>query len=236
MNNDQILAEVIMDNTIGPGINLQMDDGGMPQTIQELETAVLAMIPAPIPGPQGVKGDTGTAGAAGPTGPQGLAGTTGAQGIPGVAGPTGPTGATGTTGPTGAVGATGPAGAAGVNAFSAAAGRALSLATAYQALDPTKPAAVTITLQAQSSISLGGAVNNEGAIVMGATSAVAAGTGTTVATYKNNLGGTLVVGLNLNSTQANTYTIAVPIGYYFAIRQTAGAGLTILSAYDQAIG
>lgn len=130
----------------------------------------------------------------------------------------------------------GTPGTPGVNAFGAPVSRSLSLATAYQCTDNTKPGIATITLQSQSSISIGGASNNEGQIVVGPTNAVAGGTGTNVATYKNNLGGTIVVGLNLTSQQANTYTLAIPAGYYFAIRQTAGSGLQIVSAFDQTVG
>jgi hypothetical protein len=95
---------------------------------------------------------------------------------------------------------------------------------------------VTITLQSQSSFSLGGTSNNEGAITLGSTAAVNVGTGTSVATYKNNLGGGLVVGVSITSQQANTYQIAVPAGYYFAIRQTSGTGLQVVSAFDQTVG
>lgn len=112
--------------------------------------------------------------------------------------------------------------------------RTVSLATAYQATDPSKASVVTVTLQAQSAISLTGANNNEGTIVLGSTSAVASGTGTTIANYKNNLGGGLVVGLNLNIQTAQTYTIAMPAGWYFAVRQTTGTGLAVVSAFDQA--
>lgn len=117
--------------------------------------------------------------------------------------------------------------------FGSPTSRTLALATAYQATNANRPAIISVTLQSQSSISLGGAVNNEGVIVVGPTSAVAAGTGTSIATYKNNLGGTLVIGLNLSSQQANTYTIALPAGWYFSVLQTAGSGLSVVSAFDQ---
>ena len=148
----------------------------------------------------------------------------------------GPIGPAGPAGANGAVGATGAAGPAGVNAFGAPVTRSLGLATAYQCTDPTKPGLVTITLQSQSQISLSGTSNNEGAITLGSTTAVNVGTGANVATYKNNLGGGLVVGLSITSQQANTYQVAVPVGYYFAIRQTAGTGLQIVSAFDQTVG
>lgn len=111
--------------------------------------------------------------------------------------------------------------------------RSLSLATAYQCTNTAQPCLFTITLQSQSSISLGGAVNNEGQIVLGSTNAVASGTGTALVTYKNNLGGTLVVGLNLSSQQANSYVVPVPAGWYLAVRQTSGSGLQVVSAFDQ---
>lgn len=71
--------------------------------------------------------------------------------------------------------------------------------------------------------------------MIGSTSAVASGTGAAVAIYQNDLSGALVVGLNLSSKQANTYTVAVPVGWFFAVRQTLGSGLSIASAFDQQI-
>lgn len=226
--------------------------------------AILAMAwTSGMTGPKGDKGDTGPAGPPGPQGDTGATGLTGLQGPQGVAGPTGstgpsgpqgpigltgPTGAKGDTGLTGATGATGPQGAqgtqgvagptgpAGPTVFGAPVSRTISLATAYQASDNTKPSYLTVTLQSQSSVSISGASNNEGEIVIGSTSAVSSGTGTKVAVYKNNLGGTIVAGLNLTSQQANTYTVHIPAGWYFAIRQTTGSGLQIVSAYDQTGG
>jgi len=67
-----------------------------------------------VPGPQGVKGDTGSPGATGPKGDTGLPGPTGAQGATGQQGPVGATGAASTVpGPTGATGATGAQGSTG---------------------------------------------------------------------------------------------------------------------------
>lgn len=111
--------------------------------------------------------------------------------------------------------------------------RTLALATAYQAADNTAPAVITVNLSSQSSVSLGGAVNNEGEVVIGATNAVAGGTGSKIGDYKNNLGGTLILGLNLSHTQGQSFSFALPAGWYFAIRQTVGSGLTIISAFDQ---
>lgn len=193
-------------------------------------------------GAQGVTGSTGATGPAGAQGPQGVAGPIGPKGDTGLTGPTGatgpagPTGSTGAAGPTGSTGADGPTGAtgpAGTITVGAPSARTLALATAYQCANVSRACFISVTLQAQSAISLTGASNNEGAVTLGSTTAVATGTGSNVAIYKNNLGGGLVVGLNLNSQQANTYAVAVPVGYYFAIRQTAGTGLQVVSAFDQ---
>lgn len=182
------------------------------------------------PGPQG---STGPQGVAGPPGPQGAMGPQGNQGIQGIQGATGSQGPTGSTG---SIGPTGPQGPSGVNAFGAPTSRSLSLATAYQATDVTKPAIVSISLQSTSSFSLAGTVNNEGQIVIGSTNAVASGTGSAVGSYKNNLGGGLVVGVSVTNQASNTYTIALPAGWYFAIRQTSGTGLSVVSAFDQSVG
>ena len=198
-----------------------------------------------IPGPTGATGPQGATGPTGSTGPKGDTGTQGIQGPVGATGATGPKGDTGAQGPiglTGATGAQGPkgdtgaTGPAGPSAFGIPTARTLSLATAYQATDPTKPAMVTVSLQSTSSFSLIGISNNEGSILVGSTNAVASGTGSAVGVYKNNLGGGLVVGVSVTSQAANTYTFALPAGWYFSIRQTAGTGLSIVSAFDQTVG
>lgn len=156
-------------------------------------------------------------------------------GTPGATGATGPTGSDGATGGIGPTGATGGIGPAGVNAFSVPNTRTLSLATAYQASDPTKPATVTLNLSSTASLSLAVGTTNTADILIGSTTAVATGTGTVIAKYSNSLTGTLVVGLALNTASASPIMFALPIGWYFAIRQTGGT-VTITSAYDQAVG
>lgn len=120
--------------------------------------------------------------------------------------------------------------------FSAPDSKTVAKATAYQSGTPAKPAIVTLTLTSTSSVSLAGSVNNTANIVIGSTSAVATGTGTTIAKYSNVLGGTLVIGLNLSTTQTNTYTINLPIGWYYAIVVTTGTGLSVDSAFEQVVG
>lgn len=113
--------------------------------------------------------------------------------------------------------------------------RSLSLATAYQATDPTKAALVTITISSTASLSLSGGETQTAAIVIGPTAAVAGGTGTTIAGVRNSLTGTVVVGVSLTSGQNVPATIALPAGWYFAVRQASGT-ITIASAYDQPVG
>lgn len=184
------------------------------------------------PGKDGLKGDTGAAGKNGTDGVNGKDGAAG-QSIKGDQGVPGKDGTNGTKGDTGAAGKDGTAG---VNAFSAPISRTMSLATAYQATNVTKPAMLTITLESTSTFSLSGSTNNVAQIVMGATNAVAAGIGTAMATYKNVLGGGLVVGVSITSNQANTYTVALPAGWWVAVRQTTGTGLIVSSVLEQVVG
>lgn len=149
--------------------------------------------------------------------------------------PRGDVGATGATGSAGTNGTNGTNGAAGVNSFGAPNARTLSLATAYQATDNTKPAVITINLTSTASISLTGGTTNTADVVMGTTTGVASGTGTQICKYANTNTGALTIGLNLSTVSAATCTFALRAGDYFAIRTTAGT-VTITSAYDQAVG
>lgn len=112
--------------------------------------------------------------------------------------------------------------------------RTLSLATAYQATDNTKSAIVTVNITSTANFSLTGGTTNSADIVIGATTAVASGTGTVIGKYSNSVTGTIAVGLNMNSAAASPISFILPAGWYFAIRQTAGT-VTITSAFDQAI-
>lgn len=114
--------------------------------------------------------------------------------------------------------------------------RSLSLGTAYQAIDNTKPSEITITLTSTAALTLGGGSTFEADLIIGSTSAVASGTGTVVGKYKNSLTGTLVVGLAINNAQTTMHKLSLPAGWYFAIRQITGTGISVVSAYDQAIG
>lgn len=113
--------------------------------------------------------------------------------------------------------------------------RSVSLATAYQATDNTKPAFVVANLTSTATLSLSGGTTNTADIVIGSTNAVASGTGTTIGKYANTNTGALTIGLNLSTVSAVGYSFALPAGWYFAVRQTAGT-VTVTSAFDQSLG
>lgn len=138
-------------------------------------------------------------------------------------------------GPAGAAGATGATGSAGVNSFGSPTTRTLSLATAYQATNTAKPAIVTVNITSTANLSLSGGTTNSATVLIGSTNAVASGTGTIMCPYSNSSTGSLTIGLNTNTISTLSCTVALPTGWYFAIRQTAGT-VTITSAFDQQVG
>ncbi len=84
--------------------------------ISLIVVATALAVAACSPGPQGAKGEQGSAGpqgAKGEQGPPGPQGAKGEQGIPGPQGPQGPKGEQGPSGPAGLAGPPGPAGLAG---------------------------------------------------------------------------------------------------------------------------
>lgn len=113
--------------------------------------------------------------------------------------------------------------------------RTPTLATAYQATDPTKSASITINLTSTAAISLSGGTTNSASVVIGSTNGVAGGTGTSICLYSNSNTGALTIGLNLSTVAASTCKFDLPVGWFWTIRQTAGT-IAITSAYDQAIG
>lgn len=113
--------------------------------------------------------------------------------------------------------------------------RTLSLATAYQATDNTKAAIVTVNLNSTASLTLSGGTTVVGEIRIGSANTVASGTGSAIGAYKNSLTGTLAIGLNIQTDSYNSLSFALPTGWYFAIRQTSGSGLVVVSAFDQSI-
>jgi hypothetical protein len=120
-------------------------------------------------------------------------------------------------------------------AIAAPTSRAIALGMAYQATNPTKAALMTINLSSSASLSLSGGTVVAAEIVTGPTAAVAGGTGIAVGRYNNTLSGALVIGLAVNNTAASPCSFFLPVGHYFACRQTSGT-VTITSAFDQALG
>lgn len=112
----------------------------------------------------------------------------------------------------------------------------VSLGTAYQATNTAKPSEVTINLTSTAALTIGGGSTFEADIVIGSTSAVASGTGTVIGKYKNSLTGTLVIGVAINNAQTTMHKFSLPTGWYFAVRQITGSGITVVSAFDQSIG
>lgn len=150
----------------------------------------------------------------------------------GASGPTGSAGTNGTNGTNGAAGATGPAGPSTIGTPNV---RSLSLATAYQCTDTTKPCIATVNVTSTASFSLSGGTTNSADILMGSTSGVSSGTGTVMCKYSNSVTGTIAVGLNMNSVSAQTCVMDLPAGWFLAIRQISGT-VSITSAFDQSVG
>ncbi len=185
-------------------------------------------------GEKGDKGDAGAQGIQGLKGDQGIQGIKGDKGDNGAQGLKGETGLQGSKGDTGATGAQGIQGLPGVNSFGFPTLRtSIAKATAYQALNPSKPAVITITLNATSNATLTVAVNNSANIIIGSTNAVASGTGTIVGKYNN----ALSVGVLISTSIANTYTVALPANWYFAIVNANNTtGVVIDTVVDQSVG
>lgn len=66
----------------------------------------------------------------------------------------------------------------------------------------------------------------------GSSNTVATGGGTNVAPIQRNASG--ILGLSTNDYE--TKTISVPTGWFFALSQTTGSGMTVISAFDQSMG
>jgi hypothetical protein len=92
--------------------------------------------------------------------------------------------------------------------------RSISLETAYQCTDADRHCFVTITLSCPSGTC-------DGEFRIGAANTVDSG------------GGTNIAPISLSNADYETKTVKVPIGWYFAVRQTTGSGMSIVAAFDQ---
>lgn len=196
---------------------------------------------------QGVTGATGPAGANGTNGTNGTAATvslgTVSTGVPGsnvIITNSGTSSAalfnfTIPRGDVGATGATGPAGPSGAASIGSPNSRSLSVATAYQATDNTKPAFVNINLTSTASLSLSGGTTNTASVFISSSSTVNTTGGSAVCTHGNSNTGALTIGLALSTVSTTPCSFALPAGWYMAIR-TASGTVTVVSAFDQPIG
>lgn len=204
-------------------------------------------------GPQGVKGDAGATGPAGAVGPQGATGPSGPKGDTGATGATGPKGDTGSQGiqglkgdtgpqgpqgPAGATGATGPAGAAGVS-FNpqAPVSRAITVATAYQHTDATKPYKVQVNARATQTVTLAGTVADRVELRIGPTaSSVAPGGsgGFSVGVWESGITGIAVM-IGAAVQDGGQIVADVPAGWYFQVNRLAGTSASIVSCFTQAM-
>lgn len=98
---------------------------------------------------------------------------------------------------------------------------------------------VTINLQSSATNTLLSATESsqKGDVYVASTAlGVTAATGSRVGVHENTQGGVLVVGLTITQIQGQTVTFALPAGWYFGVRRTTGTTMTIVNAFDQAVG
>jgi len=107
--------------------------------------------------------------------------------------------------------------------------RTLSLATAYQCTDTSRSCRVTLTVACPLTLSILAGSTCAGEVRIGSTNGVATGSGTNIAPIQRNASG--ILGLSTNDYE--TKSINIPVGWYFAVRQTSGT-VNIVSAFDQA--
>ncbi len=192
-------------------------------------------------GATGTKGDTGAKGDTGPAGPAGAKGDTGASGSVGPKGDTGATGAKGDTGSQGVQGPkgdTGPAGAAGVSYNpQTPVSRAITVATAYQHTDTTKPYKVRVNARATQTVTLAGTVADRIELRVGPTAAsvVPGGSGGfSVGVWESGITGIAVM-IGAAVQDGGQVTADVPAGWYFQVNRLAGTSATIVSCFTQAM-
>lgn len=201
-------------------------------------------------GPVGPKGDTGEAGAKGDTGAVGAQGPQGVKGDTGPTGPAGPngavgvkgdTGATGPQGPQGLKGDTGAAGPAGSNGTSYApqspVSRTISVATAYQHTDTTKPYKVQVNARAAQTVTLAGTIGDRIELRIGPTAASVASGGSggfSVGIWESGITGIAVM-IGAAIADGGQLTADVPAGWCFSVNRLSGTAATIVSCFSQSM-
>lgn len=118
--------------------------------------------------------------------------------------------------------------------FGAVNTRTLTIGTAFQALDPTKAAVVTLSPSCGATLTLSGGTTCTMQARVG-TSSLTCSTGSVVATWTNGNTGALTIGLSLTQTIAGPGAIFLPIGAYAILCATSGT-FTLTTAVDQSAG
>lgn len=147
----------------------------------------------------------------------------------------GPAGPTGTAGPQGPVG---PTGAAGVSYNpQTPVSRAITVATAYQHTDITKPYKVLVNARATQTVTLAGTVADRVELRTGPTAASVAPGGSggfSVGVWESGITGiALMVGAAVQD--GGQLSADVPAGWYFQINRLAGTSATIVSCFSQSM-
>lgn len=188
-----------------------------------------------LDGKDGATGQTGLQGPPGETGPQGPKGDTGSQGVKGDTGATGPAGP---TGPKGDTGATGPAGANGASyAPQSPVSRTISVATAYQHTDTTKPYKVQVNARATQTVTLAGTIGDRIELRIGPTAASVASGGSggfSVGIWESGITGIAVM-IGAAVADGGQLTADVPAGWYFSVNRLSGTAATIVSCFSQSM-
>jgi len=112
--------------------------------------------------------------------------------------------------------------------------RSLALATAYQATSTTKPAFISVMVEATYTVTVASAQTDTMELWIGPTAAVATGSGFAIATWRSGLTG-IALTIGLASIDRGQLAAMLPIGWFFAVRRTAGTAAIITSAFDQSL-
>lgn len=114
--------------------------------------------------------------------------------------------------------------------------RSFALATAYQCTDNTKPCTLTITTNCPLTAALATSASCAGEIRIGSANTVASGaSGTIIAALSRSVSGLSAL-LTQTFSDNDTTTVQLPVGWYVAVRQPTGSGLSVQAAFDQALG
>lgn len=113
--------------------------------------------------------------------------------------------------------------------------RSMSLSTAYQCTDNTKPCSFIITTNCPIT-GFGGTTTCAGEIRIGSSNTVASGaSGTVISPLSRSFTGLSAL-LTFGNSDNDTTTVYLPTGWYLAVRQITGTSLSVQAAYDQSMG